>query len=251
MQDYFQYQVPDSSPLAAPRCLPRFLRPREKLLKEGPESLSDRELLAVLLNTGIQGKSVTVLADELVELLDRSKIIPPVKELAGLLGLGEAKACAVAAMMEFGRRRWGRRGTCIRFPEDVFNLVRHYGDRRQERFICVSLNGAHEVIAVRVVTVGLVNKTIVHPREVFSDPLQDRASAVCVAHNHPSGKLVPSEEDNEITFRLKEAADILGINFLDHLIFSGEGFFSYSRSGLIKESFAASASAETGNIPGL
>jgi DNA repair protein RadC len=231
MKDYLHYSV--SEPSVAPRCLPRFLRPREKLLEEGPESLSDRELLAVLLNTGIQGKNVNIVADELVELLDRSKNIPPVKELAGLSGLGVVKACAVAAMLEFGRRRWGQRGTRVRVPEDVFKLIRHYGDRRQERFICVSLNGAHEVIAVRVVTVGLVNRTIVHPREVFSDPLQDRASAVCVAHNHPSGKLVPSGEDDEITFRLKEVADILGINFLDHLIFSSEGFFSYNRSGLI------------------
>jgi DNA repair protein RadC len=246
MKDYFQHQLPDSVPPAAPRCLPRFLRPREKLLKEGPESLSDRELLAILLNTGIPGKNVNVLADELVDLLDRGKAIPPVKELTGLSGLGEAKACAVAAMMELGRRRWGRRGTCVRLPEDVFNLIRHYGDRRQERFICVSLNGAHEVIAVRVVTVGLVNRTIVHPREVFSDPLQDRASAVCVAHNHPSGKLTPSGEDDEITFRLKEAADILGINFLDHLIFSSEGFFSYSRNGLITGSSAVPSTAESG-----
>jgi DNA repair protein RadC len=241
MKDHFQYQVSDPSLLAAPHCLPRFLRPREKLLEEGPASLSDRELLAVLLNTGIQGKNVSVLADELVDLLDRNKTTPSVQELAGLSGMGEAKACAVAAMLEFGRRRWGRRGICVRVPEDVFNLVRHYGDRRQERFICIALNGAHEVIAVRVVTVGLVNRTIVHPREVFSDPLQDRASAVCVAHNHPSGKLVPSGEDNEITFRLKEAADILGLNFLDHLIFSSEGFFSYSRSGLITAASGFSA----------
>jgi DNA repair protein RadC len=150
----------------------------------------------------------------------------------------------VAAMLELGRRRWGQRGICIRFPEDIFNLIRHYGDRRQERFICISLNGAHEVIAVRVVTVGLVNRTIVHPREVFSDPLQDRASAVCVAHNHPSGKLTPSGEDNEITFRLKEAADILGINFLDHLVFSGEGFFSYRHSGRLPENPAVPFSVE-------
>jgi DNA repair protein RadC len=243
MKDYFQTAA-EPSALAAPCRLPGFLRPREKLLEGGPESLSDRELLAILLNTGIQGKNVNVLADELVELLDRSKNIPPVKELAGLSGLGVVKACAVTAMLEFGRRRWGQRGTRIRFPEDIFNLIRHYGDRRQERFICVSLNGAHEVIAVRVVTVGLVNRTIVHPREVFSDPLQDRASAVCVAHNHPSGKLVPSGEDDEITFRLREAAGILGINFLDHLIFSEKGFFSYGRNGLITGNSGFSASLE-------
>jgi DNA repair protein RadC len=251
MKDYFQHSVSDSSAPAARRCFSGFLRPREKLLVEGPESLSDRELLAVLLNTGIQGKNVDVLADELVGLLDRGKNIPPVKELAGLSGLGAAKACAVAAMLEFGRRRWGPGGSRIRFPEDVFNLIRHYGDRRQERFICISLNGAHEVIAVRVVTVGLVNRTIVHPREVFSDPLQDRASAVCVAHNHPSGKLVPSGEDDDITFRLKEAADILGINFLDHIIFSGEGFFSYNQKGLLSGNTADSVSVENGGRRGL
>jgi DNA repair protein RadC len=213
--------------------IPRENQPREKLRREGPEALSDRELLCILLNTGIKGKSVTVLAEELMEKLDRCKNIPPIKELAAINGLGETKACAVAAMLELGRRRWGQAGTKIRLPEDVFDLVRHYADRRQERFLCLSLNGAHEVLAVRVVTVGLVNKTIVHPREVFSDPIQDRASAVCVAHNHPSGSLKPSEEDDEITRKLKSAAEILGINFLDHIIFCGEGFFSYSQSGLL------------------
>ncbi|MDR1507664.1 MAG: DNA repair protein RadC [Treponema sp.] len=229
-----RFQISNDGSDIAPYCLPDFLRPREKLLKKGPEALSDGELLAILLNTGIRGKSVTVLAGEVVELLDRTKNVPSVKDMSALSGLGSAKACTVAAMLELGRRRWGQRGLCVNSPDDAFNLVRHYGDRRQERFVCISLNGAHEVIAVRVVTVGLINRTIVHPREVFSDPLQDRASAVCVAHNHPSGKLVPSGEDNEITYRLKKAADILGLRFLDHLIFSDEGFFSYSRSGLLK-----------------
>jgi DNA repair protein RadC len=212
-------------------------RSREKLLTEGPEALSDRELLAVLLNTGIKGKNVTVLAEELVELLDRAKNIPRIEDLAALFGLGETKACAITAMLELGRRRWGQRGTCVRSPEDIYALIRHYGDRKQERFLCISLNGAHEVLSIRVVTVGLVNKTIVHPREVFSDPLKDRASAVCVAHNHPSGWLKPSGEDNEITVRLRESAGILGLRFLDHIIFSGESFFSYSRNGLLKEKY--------------
>jgi DNA repair protein RadC len=208
-------------------------RPREKLLQEGAGALSDRELFSIILNTGIRGKNVGSLAEELVELLDRNKNIPPVKELASITGLGEVKACMVAAIFELGRRRWGQRGTCIYSPEDTYAMVRHYGDRRQERFIAISLNGAHEVLGLRVVTVGLVNRTIVHPREVFSDSLQDRASAVCVAHNHPSGKVQPSKEDDEITFRLKKAADILGLRFLDHIIFSTEDFFSYQRLGLL------------------
>ena len=210
--------------------LPRDKRPRERLLREGPEKLSDLELLSILLNAGIKGKNVSLLAEELLEVLDRNKDIPSCNELKKITGLGESKAALIRAVLELGRRRWGFRETRIRSPLDVYNVIKHYADRRQERFLCISLNGAHEVLAVRVVTVGLVNKTIVHPREVFSDPLQDRASAICVAHNHPSGKLEPSGEDDEITRQLKNAADILGINFLDHIIFSSEGYYSYSRA---------------------
>jgi DNA repair protein RadC len=205
-------------------------QPRERLVERGPEALSDKELLAVLLSTGTRGKSVHVLAGELLELLDGYKDIPPVEDLAALSGMGTAKACAVAAMLEMGRRRWGPRHLRVHFPEDAYNLIRHYADRRQERFICISLNGAHEVLAVRVVSMGLLDKTMVHPREVFADPLQDRASAVCVAHNHPSGKLKPSGEDDAITKRLFDSAALLGIRLLDHLIFSEEGFFSYRHS---------------------
>ncbi|MDR2702159.1 MAG: DNA repair protein RadC [Spirochaetaceae bacterium] len=218
-----------------PLSLPKEDRPREKLLREGSKALSDRELLSVLFNTGIKGKNVNALAGEVLEKLDRIKGTPSLEDLAGISGLGESKACAVAAMLELGRRRYGRDAR-IRSPNDVYNLVRHYADRRQEHFFCISLNGAYEVLAVRVVTVGLVNRTIVHPREVFSDPLQDRASAVCVAHNHPSGRLKPSEEDTGITMKLKAASDILGLFFLDHLIFSVEGFFSYREAGLLTES---------------
>jgi len=216
-------------------ALPKEKRPREKLLREGPQKLSDRELLSILLNTGIKGKNVSALSEELLYALDNYKGIPSCKELSKIAGLGESKAATIAAVLELGRRRWGAREKRIRSPEDAYNLIRHFADRRQERFICISMNGAHEVLAVRVVTVGLVNKTIIHPREVFSDPLQDRASAICVAHNHPSGKLEPSGEDNEITQQLRNAAGILGINFLDHIIFSPDGYFSYSNAAAQKK----------------
>lgn len=206
-------------------------RPRERLMSAGPEALSDHELLAVLLNTGIRGKNVAVLAKELLERLDRNKEIPPVEELARLSGLGKTKACAVAAMLEYGRRRWGAFGIRIKSPQDIFALVRHNADRKQEHFLCLSLNGAHEVLAVRVVTIGLVNRTIVHPREVFADVIQDRGAALAVAHNHPSGKLSPSPEDDEITGRLKTSAEILGLRLLDHLIFSESAWYSYRQDG--------------------
>jgi len=216
-----------------PRSLPREDRPRERLIRYGPESLSDQDLLSILLVSGIQGKNVTILAGELLAKLDSEKDIPTVKQLCRLTGMGESKACAVVAMLEFGRRKWAS-GQRIRQPGDVYNLIRHHADRRQERFLCLSLNGAHEVLAIRIVTIGLVNRTIVHPREVFADPILDRASAIAVAHNHPSGNLKPSAEDYEITRRLNKAASILGISFLDHLIFSEAGFFSFSREGLVR-----------------
>ncbi|GHV88512.1 DNA repair protein RadC [Spirochaetia bacterium] len=220
-----QGPIPDFLPF------PEEQRPRERLLERGPEVLSDQELLAILLNTGIRGKNVSALAAELLDRLDRENTIPPVKELIRLTGLGESKASAIVAMLEFGRRRWGTPGTRINHPQEIYSLVRHYADRRQERFICLSLSGAHEVMAVRIVTIGLVNRTIVHPREVFADPISDRASGIIVAHNHPSGKVEPSGEDDEITFRLKAAAEVLGIHFMDHVIFSQDAWFSYRQNG--------------------
>ena len=206
-------------------------RPREKLKGRGPASLSDEELLAILINTGIQGKNVKALAKDLLGLLDRNKDIPSVREISGLQGLGQSKACAVAAMLEFGRRRYGSYSVRIKNPSDIFTLVRHYADRKQERFISLSLNGAHEVLAVRIVTIGLVNRTIVHPREVFADIIQDRAAAFCVAHNHPSGKVTASSEDEEITERLRSAAHLLGLHFVDHIIFSETSWWSFRENG--------------------
>ena len=222
------------SPCPGPLSLPKEDRPRERLIRYGPESLSDEALLSIILVSGVQGKNVTLVARELLERLDREKTIPPVTELRRMAGMGVSKACTVAAMLEFGRRKWAG-GQRIRHPADIYNLIRHHADRRQERFLCLSLNGAHEVLASRIVTIGLVNRTIVHPREVFADPILDRASAVAVAHNHPSGNLRPSEEDHEITRRLKAAADILGVTFLDHLIFSEHFYFSFRQEGFLGE----------------
>jgi DNA repair protein RadC len=218
--------------------------PRERLDNEGPEVLSDQELLAILLNTGIQGKNVLTLAGELLELLDSEPGIPPVRKLSEITGMGKSKACTIAAMLEFGRRRWGLIGARIRHPSQAFKLLRHYADRRQERFLCMSLNGAHEVMASRVVTVGLVNRTIVHPREVFSDVIQDHSIAAIIAHNHPSGDATPSEQDDAITLNLKHASDILGIHLLDHIVFTETTYFSYTASGRMKKLEALKAGVE-------
>ena len=153
------------------------------------------------------------------------------KELQKIEGVGLAKATLIAAALEFSRRRIRPEGLRISFPPDVMPLIQHYADRKQEHFLCVSLNGANEVIASRVVSVGLVNKTQVHPREVFADPITDRASAIIIAHNHPSGGLKPSKEDIEITKHLKSAGETLGIKLLDHIIFNHKGHYSFLEHG--------------------
>jgi DNA repair protein RadC len=209
---------------------------RERLAREGASSLSDLELVAALLSTGVRGKSVQELAAEVLDLLDESGggRPPETDKLAALHGMGMAKASAICAALELGRRLYGTRDRKLAKPSDVWPVVAHWSDRKQERFICCSLNGAHELIAARVVSVGLVNRTVVHPREVYADPITDRACAVIVAHNHPSGRLSPSVEDRDITARLKAAADTLGIALLDHLIFSSEGYFSFVEHGLLE-----------------
>jgi len=115
----------------------------------------------------------------------------------------------------------------VRAPSDILPVVERFAERRQECFLSISLNGAHEITATRIVTVGLVNRTVVHPREVFADPITDRAAAVIVAHNHPSGSLEPSAEDSEVTRRLVSAGQLLGIPVLDHIIFSSRGYYSF------------------------
>ena len=136
---------------------------RERLAREGAAALSDAELLAALLGTGMRGKGVHELAEEVLGLLDSPKGAPDAEMLARLAGMGGAKASAVCAALELGQRLYGSRDKKVSSPGDVWPIVAHWADRKQERFICCSLNGAHELIAARVVSVGLVNRTVVHP----------------------------------------------------------------------------------------
>ena len=213
--------------------IPKSDRPREKLLRKGAEALSDVELLAILLGRGVEGHDVMTVAERVLKAFGASKEKPDIEELKKIEGVGPAKATVIAAALEFSRRRIRPEGLRISFPADVLPLIRHYADRKQEHFICISINGANEVIKSRVVSVGLVNRTQVHPREVFAEPITDRASAIIVAHNHPAGSLSPSNEDIEITKQLKSAGETLGIRLLDHIIFNHKGYYSFLESGLL------------------
>lgn len=146
--------------------IPKLDRPREKLQQKGAEGLSDLELIG----SGAKGHDVVKVADRILKALDGNKTKPDVKELQKIEGVGLAKATLIVAALEFARHRIRPEGLKISFPTDVLPLISNYGDRKQEHFLCTSINGANEVIATRIVTVGLVNKYQVHPREVFAAP---------------------------------------------------------------------------------
>ena len=211
--------------------MPEHDRPREKLLHKGAAALSDQELLAVLLGKGTPGMDVMTLARKVAKVIDEKGLGVNANDLREFDGVGDAKATLILAALEFARRRIKPEGSKIETPADLLPHVRHYADRRQEHFLCASINGANEILNIRVVSIGLIDRTPVHPREVFADALSDRASAIIVAHNHPAGSLQPSAADVEATKQLKAAGIVMGIALLDHIIFNRTGYFSFLEAG--------------------
>jgi DNA repair protein RadC len=211
--------------------IPKHDRPREKLLTKGPGALSDQELLAVLLGKGSPRMDVMTLAGKVARVMDERGLDVRVDDLTSFEGIGQAKAALVLAAIEYARRRIKPEGLKITTPSDVLPLIRHFADRRQEHFLSITINGANEVLNVRVVSIGLVDRSPVHPREVFADALADRASGIVVAHNHPAGNLEPSEADLYITLQLRQAGEIMGIELLDHIVFNRKAYYSFLEAG--------------------
>jgi DNA repair protein RadC len=213
--------------------LPELDRPREKLLSKGPMALSDSELLAILIGSGMKGTNALALATKILRKVDLRSDKPDVAALEEIPGVGPAKASRIAAAFELVRRHLQREGEHVREAKDVLPFVQQIRDKKQEYFVCLSLNGANEVIENRVVTVGLLDSNQVHPREVYADPLTDRAASIIVAHNHPSGTLEASPEDVALTDRLARAGKLLGITLLDHIIVTKRGYLSLKQAGYL------------------
>ncbi len=206
-------------------------RPREKLIAKGGGALSDAELLSVLLGSGTKRLGVLDLSVRILGAVKGNLPSASVTSLLAIQGVGQAKACQIVAAMELGRRHLSKKRDRIRDAEDALPYLAEIRKEKQEHFVCLSLNGANEVLATRVVTVGLLDSNQVHPREVYADPITDRAASILCAHNHPSGTLEPSAEDLAITRRLVQAGQVLGIRVLDHLILTRDGFLSLKQTG--------------------
>lgn len=209
-------------------------RPREKLATRGPQALTDAELIALLLGRGTKRRDVWQVASDVERYLGNAGAGPSYDALLAIDGVGSAKACEIMACFELGRRYLGDDGVTghrIACPVDVLPLVAEWRDKKQEYFFCITLNGAGEVIERRTVTVGILNQSLVHPREVFAEAITDRAASVVLVHNHPSGTLEPSTQDISITRQLVEAGSILGIRVLDHIIVTKKGYVSLKELG--------------------
>jgi DNA repair protein RadC len=214
-------------------------RPQERLLRQGPEALSDSELLALLLRTGAPGERAVDAAAALLRsrggLAGLVRCVAP--ELIRARGIGPAKAASLLAAFELARRIAGRRlreGTPFRDPADVFaHFHPVLRDAAQERFAIVLLDGRHRVIGEQLISQGTLTASLVHPREVFRPALRACAAGLILVHNHPSGDPAPSAEDREVTRRLAAAGELLGIRVLDHVIVAERGYRSLREEGLL------------------
>ena len=208
--------------------------PREKLQRLGASALKDYELMAVLLGTGVKGKDVIALSKELIQFIEKEFDSLDLKKLLSIHGLGSAKASQILSALELSRRLLiESQNIKITTAKDIYEELRPYRKKQQEYFIALYLDGANCLLEIKVITIGTLNQSLVHPREVFSYAIEKRCASIIIAHNHPSGILSPSHEDTEVTQRLQKSAKILGIELLDHVIFTKEGFYSFQEEGLL------------------
>ncbi|GAF64074.1 DNA repair protein RadC [Bacillus sp. TS-2] len=210
------------------------------MLKDGVRALSNQEVLAILLRTGTKNESVLQIAHQLLKAFDGLTLLKDatIEELCHLKGIGIAKAVELSAAVELGRRihnMMPQERYVIRSPEDVSNYVME--DLRflkQEHFIALYLNTKNQVIHRQTLFIGSLNASIVHPREVFKEALKRSSASIICLHNHPSGDPTPSREDIEVTVRLSQAGQLLGIELLDHVIIGDRQYISLKEQGHIK-----------------
>lgn len=210
--------------------------PREKLERLGPEALRNEELLAILLRTGYEGRNVLEVARAILRKHSPGELMEMgLEALTDIKGIGRAKAAGLVATFEFSRRALDQGmgiAPSISRPVDAVGLLADIKDRRKEHFVAVFLNARNQVICREDVSVGSLNASLVHPREVFAPAVGSSAASVILAHNHPSGDVTPSREDIELTRRMVQAGEIMGIDVLDHIIVGANRFLSMKEAGL-------------------
>ncbi len=215
--------------------LPRVDRPREKLLKYGSDKLSTTELLAILLRTGIKGKNVVELSNQILKLFGTQSLQDiTIADLKKIKGLGNVKAAEIIAAIALGKRLLVEKIPMKALnPEAVFDALKDIRHLKKEHFIAFFLDTKNVEIERETISIGTLNASLVHPREVFEPAIRVSAASVIIAHNHPSGDVTPSQEDIEITKKLMDAGNLLDIHILDHIIISSHTYMSFKEKGLL------------------
>lgn len=200
---------------------------RELALKHGLSYPSEAELIMLILGSGTKDRPIRELAKEVLSIVMSSNDENLLDKLMTIKGMGKSKALMIAAALEFGKRCNRNPQEALSSPADIVPYIQNYAMQKQEHFLCISLNGAREIISIRVVCTGCGNMAVISPAEVFSEAVKEHASAVVISHNHPSQNPEPSKEDLHTTIRLYQAAEILGISLLDHIIITKNRYFSF------------------------
>src|SRR3989338_2927942 len=215
--------------------LPSFKRPREKLILSGVESLKNFELLAILLRTGYKGKSALDISKRLLQIQDFYDIASlSFRDLSKIKGVGSSRAATLVAAFEISKRiREQNRVPTIDDPTDVVHAVSHIKNKRREHFVGLYLDARQQLIKTHTISIGTLDASIAHPRDVFAPALTYNAASIIVVHNHPSGNPDPSREDILLTKKLQEGGKVLGIDMIDHIIISASGYVSMKEKGLI------------------
>jgi DNA repair protein RadC len=220
--------------------LPLSERPRERLSKLGSEALSSQEILALILGRGIKGESVIVTAQKLLSKFGNLKNLASasIEELTQIKGIGPAKAAQIKATFELGKRLENSSSEAekitVKSPEDVIKTARNQlKGKKKEHFLVLCLDTRNHLIKTSIVSIGSLDCSIVHPREVFKDAISSSAASVIFIHNHPSGDPTPSEDDIKMTKRLIEAGEIIGIEVLDHIIICDSEHLSMKAKNLV------------------
>lgn len=214
------------------KCVPDCEKPREKLILNGVSSLSNQELLSILLKTGINNKSVYDLSSEILNKIDSINMLKEydVNFFLEIKGIGIAKACEVVAAIELGKRiilNNKDNNIIVHSSNDVYLYMRYFlFNKTQEYFYCLYLNNKNQIIERKLLFMGTVNRSVVHPREVFKGAYLSSASGIICVHNHPSGDVNPSKEDICITKTLVDISKIQAIPILDHIIIGNDCYYS-------------------------
>lgn len=208
--------------------VPSVDRPREKLEKYGVNKLNDNELMAILIRTGIKGKNVVELSKQILKQITKVGIEDlAINDLVRIKGLGKIKAGQILASIELGRRLLkDKKSKLVLSPQDVWHEMKDLRDSKKEHFVIFYLDTQNQITKREIISIGTLNESLIHPREVFEPAIRHTAAQVVVAHNHPSGNLEPSPDDIAVTKRLTEAGNLLGIEVLDHVIVTAGEFKS-------------------------